>query len=260
MFFALRIVSPARLRFLPEVSRLLVARVFSTLRYVAFARADVCDKHHSSAKHTNSLVECVEEPTPAYSIDNDVSFTFAVVALSAKVAQADGEVSKLEYLAFRDAFPLTGGICGKIRQLFALSCRSDVPYSEHVNTIKTAFPENRELFLSLVERLFLIAAADKPITRPEEVLLARISRQFGLTPAQYSDFYEKYSRPPAPHVVLGVGRRSPRNIIKERYRALMRRYHPDLFASMKVSPELGLLLTLKTSQISSAYNKMTRNV
>ncbi len=187
-----------------------------------------------------------------------ISFTFAAISLSALVARADGNVTKEEYLAFRDSFPLTGGMCGKIRQLFLLACQSQTPFSAHVQQIKSLFPQQIELYISLVERLFRIATADKPLSREEERILAKIARLLGLNPAEYSVLHERYSRPLPPHIVLGVQKRSPRIIIKKHYHILMNRYHPDRYAATGVSPEVQMLLTLKTSEISQAYRALTK--
>jgi hypothetical protein len=55
-------------------------------------------------------------------------------------------------------------MCGKIRQLFLLACQSQTPFSAHVQQIKSLFPQQIELYISLVERLFRIATADKPLS------------------------------------------------------------------------------------------------
>jgi len=187
-----------------------------------------------------------------------ISFTFAAISLSALVARADGTVTKEEYLAFRDCFPLTGGMCGKIRQLFLLACQSQEPFSSHVQQIKSLFPQQIELYISLVERLFRIATADKALTREEERLIAKIARLLGLNASEYSILHDRYSRPLPPHIVLGVKKRSPRAIIKKHYHILLNRYHPDRYATSAVSPEVQMLLTLKTSEISQAYRALTK--
>lgn len=200
------------------------------------------------------------EATSGEASEKHISFTFAAIFLSALVARADGTVSKDEYLAFRDSFPLTGGICGKIRQLFLIACQSKTPYSFHVQQIKNLFPQKKELFISLTERLFRIAVADKPLSREEERLLAKISHSLGLSPAEYGSLHDRYSRPLAPHVVMGIEKRSPREIIKKRYHALMSRYHPDRYSAISVSPEVRMILTLKTAEVNNAYNMLTRKV
>jgi len=219
------------------------------LRYVMF---------HKKEQPSNVSAEIAETISGEDNSFKNMSFTFAVISISAMVAQVDGEVSQEEYLAFRDSFPLTGGMCGKIRQLFLLACQSQIPASLHISQIKIMFPEQTELYTSLVDRLFRIAVADKPLVREEERLLAKIAHSLGITPAEYSALYDRYSRPLAPHAILGVEKRSHKDTIKQRYHTLMNRYHPDRYASIPTSPEVQMLLTLKSAEISQAYRSLTQ--
>ena len=53
--------------------------------------------------------------------------------------------------------------------------------------------------------------------------------------------------------MLGVSRRAPAGTRKKRYRELIQRYHPDRYAGDEQSPEVELMLKLKTSEINNAY-------
>ena len=44
----------------------------------------------------------------------------------------------------------------------------------------------------------------------------------------------------------------------ERYRELMRTWHPDRFAGHDVSPEVAMLLELKASEINAAYRTLSK--
>lgn len=232
-----------------EVSRFPL-RGITALRYALDHRRDSEANRFTEQK--------IADIAPITTSSKHISFTFAVISLSALVARADGVVSREEYLAFRDSFPLSGGICSKIRQLFLLACHNQTPAVNYAQQIKNMFPNNTELFISLVDRLFRIAIADKPLSRAEEHLLAKIAHSLGLSPSEYSILHDRYNRPLTPHVVLGVEKRSPKNIIKQRYRVLMNRYHPDRYAATDISPEVQILLTLRTSEISQAYRTLTK--
>lgn len=219
-------------------------RAFTGMRYALFAQ--------------EALPPTPEHIIPREATFKDLSFTFAVISLSAHVARADGAVTREEYLAFRDAFPLSGGVCDKIRKLFAMACEDASPFSQYALHIKQLFPDNKDLYMSLTERMFSIATADGPLTKPEERTLAKIARLLDLTPGEYSRIYDLYSRPLPAHHVLGVKKRDARAAIKKRYHQLMRRYHPDRFAGEQTSPEVQMLLTLKSSEISKAYGALTK--
>ena len=249
------------LQIIREKTRSLVTVASFSLLDVSqvFSRVAVAFRYGFQASPLTRQSEAIQNFTRNDDVaSKQISFTFALISLSAQVARADGSVTKAEYLAFRDAFPLNGGMCGKIRQLFALACQNPTPFSQHISQIKTLFPEQKELFIALVDRLFHIATADKPLTTAKERLLSKISHHLGLNPAEYSAIYDKYSRPLPPHAVLGVKKRSPKTIVKQRYYALMKKYHPDCFTGSPISSEVQQILTLKTTEISQAYSKLTK--
>ncbi|MDE3060590.1 MAG: J domain-containing protein, partial [Pseudomonadota bacterium] len=66
----------------------------------------------------------------------------------------------------------------------------------------------------------------------------------------------RYELAPEAHEVLGVRKNAAPSALKKRYRDLMRRYHPDRFPG-RVSPEMALLLKLKSSEINEAYRRLT---
>jgi DnaJ like chaperone protein len=187
-----------------------------------------------------------------------IAFTFAVIALSARVACADGPLTREKYIAFRESFPLKGGVCGKIRNLFTLACANTTPFDHYVTQVKYMYPGKTELFSSLVERLFRIAAADGIISREEESLLGAIATMLDISPAEFADIRSRYDRPSKAHQVLGVGTQVTAATLKKRYHELMRHYHPDRFATDNLSPELQLLLKLKASEINAAYRVLAK--
>ena len=192
------------------------------------------------------------------------SFTFTVIALSAKVACADGQVTREQYIAFRDAFPLSGGECTKIRSLFTLACANQTPFEQYVTQIKYMFPHHEELFISLLERLFRIACADGSVSKMQEKIISAIAHMLDIAPANYAGIYARFGGPSQlpdkklAHEILGLSSGAEDKLLKKRYRELMQRYHPDRFAGHDISPEVKALLQLKSSEINSAYRTLAK--
>lgn len=182
-----------------------------------------------------------------------LSFTFALIALAAHVARAGGPVTQEKYLAFREAFPLSDGICKKIRSLFMLACREDVDFTHYVNQIKYSYPRNTLLFRTLVDRLFRIAATSGGISAAEEKMLARIAHMLELSAANYMEIRDHHTSTSQAYHVLGIDKRTPPAKVKKRYHELMRHYHPDSYATQKLSPDVEMVLRLKASEINEAY-------
>jgi DnaJ like chaperone protein len=188
-----------------------------------------------------------------------MSFTFAVIALSARVACADGALTRHKYIAFRESFPLKGHLCSRIRSLFALACDNRAPVDYYISQISALFPNRPELYISLVERLTAIAAADGGVSRHAERVLAMVAQGLEVGHADYRAISTRFSRhASAAHKVLGVDGRIEEGALKKRYRDLMRRYHPDRFPVKDLSPEVALLLQLKSSEINDAYRSLRR--
>ena len=187
-----------------------------------------------------------------------LSFTFAVIALSAQLARLDGELTKAKYLAFRQSFPLSGHMCGKLRSLFALACDDTIPPAHYIQQIRYLFPKQTALFTALVDRLFAIAGAEGELSPESERWLARASHRLGLSGAEYAAIRARHEGQPKAHQVLGVPRRASPARLKKRYRELMRTWHPDRFGGEDVSPEVAMLLKLKASEINDAYRVLAR--
>jgi len=187
-----------------------------------------------------------------------LSFTFAVIALSARIACLDGPLTPEKYIAFRESFPLQGGICGKIRSLFALACENQTPYTHYVMLIKHTFPGRQDLFLSLLERLFRIATTDGTVSLFAEQMLRDVAKTLDISAADYARISNDHNHTTQAERVLGIGKRVSPHTLKERYIELMRRYHPDRFSGDKLSPEVEMLLKLKASEINEAYRVLRK--
>jgi len=213
-----------------------------------------------------SLKKLFTRAEPSVAVTNSVhdddfrqlSFTFAVIALSARIACLDGPLTPEKYIAFRESFPLQGGICGKIRSLFALACENKTPYTHYVMLIKHTFPGRQDLFLSLLERLFRIATTDGTVSLFAEQMLRDVAKTLDIGAADYARISNDHNHMAQAERVLGLGKRVSPHTLKERYIELMRRYHPDRFSGDKLSPEVEMLLKLKASEINEAYRVLRK--
>lgn len=187
-----------------------------------------------------------------------ISFTYALIAIAAKLCCNNKGLTREKYVAFREAFPLRGGVCGKIRGLFLLACEDATPVEHYVGQIARLYPSHDELFASLVERLFAIATASGVLAPEDERMLASIAHRLGISASDYTGMRDRHMHGHKPHQLLGLEKRTSPSVIKKRYYELMQHYHPDRFANEALSPELELLLQLKASEINSAYHQLTK--
>jgi DnaJ-domain-containing protein 1 len=162
-----------------------------------------------------------------------VAFRFAVIALAAKLAEADGKTGAQEMQAFEALFPLAGEAQGKARQLFAMACEDGLPASHYARQVRRLYPENEKLRRELVVRLRALALADGPIVPAEEQWLDDVAAALGV-PAGTVESMLPPSNPAAasdPYRVLGVTKKASSEEIKRAYYRRIRELHPDSLAA-----------------------------
>lgn len=167
------------------------------------------------------------------STQDDVAFTLGVIALAAKVVQADGVETQDEYKAFCKAFPMPNSERAKVRRLFcsALADKSDaVFYARHLASL---YPERQKLYTEVIARLFAVAQADGPVNIAEFRCICTIATALGVSDTALLRIgrsnlilteMDAYS-------CLGVEQAKTFAHIKQRYHAAMRACHPDTLSS-----------------------------
>lgn len=188
----------------------------------------------------------------------ELAFTFAIIALSVKLARAGRGLSKERYLAFREAFPLEDAVSAKLRSLFALAWEDAADAVSFARQIVYLYPSQPELWRAVMARLCLIANAAGPIAGGELKQLAAVAAVFGMTRVQLQRMVLQSDLPLNPFETLGVARRSALPEIRSRYHALMRAYHPDSIAAHITYPEGVEVARRKATAVTTAYQTALR--
>lgn len=188
----------------------------------------------------------------------EMTFTFAVIALAAKLAKADGEATRNEFLAFREAFPMPANEHEKISRLFDMALRDEAAAIHHARRIATLFPVStyRRLLRDLLARLVRVAMADGRINKVEEELLSQIGEVFGLRRRECALILRKphaIESAASPYAILGVTPADSEADIRRSYLQLMRENHPDSIQAQGGSQEAVLLAGRQVAQLSAAY-------
>ena len=124
--------------------------------------------------------------------ERSVAFTIAVIALSAKMAKADGRVTRDEVTAFRQVFHIPAeeerAAARRFSTWRARTWRGsrNTPRGSRGCSGPRASPAARDSVLcDLMEGLFHIATADGDYHPAEDAFLARVSEIFGLDEAGF---------------------------------------------------------------------------
>ena len=161
--------------------------------------------------------------------ERSVAFAIAVIALGAKMAKADGQVTRDEVAAFREVFTIPKGEEKNAGRLFNLA-RTDVAgFEDYAHKIKTMYGDDRTApFCDLMEGLFHIALADGYYHPDEDAFLNRVAQIFGLPDVQFKRLRAQFV-PDAdrdPYDLLGVSPYTPMADMRKASRQSARDTHP----------------------------------
>jgi len=212
---------------------------------------------------TNALVDDWEDPANQH---EEVAFTLAAIALSAKLAMVDGQASDREYAAFMHAFPMPESEEEKIRRLYRSAQKDQAPASFYARHMVTLYPGKRQLFTQVLERLFEVAASDGPVNLAEFRFLREIAKAFSLDDTIVECIGEKMVKVGAqnPYLMLGVPKNCDAITLKRSYHQTLRACHPDrVTASLSHSQDAmeqswARLMSRQAVAVNAAYKQLQR--
>ncbi len=190
--------------------------------------------------------------------ERSVAFAIAVVALGAKMAKADGQVTRDEVTAFREVFQIAPEDEDGAAKVFDMA-RTDVAgYQDYARRIARMFAEDSTTLCDLMEGLFHIAMADGFYHPNENEFLEQVSRIFGQTDAQFKALRARFvpDAPNDPYTVLGVSPDTPVSEIRKVWRKLVRETHPDAMMARGVPEEAVRLAEKKMIDINRAWDEI----
>src|SRR6201993_4335395 len=124
-----------------------------------------------------------------------IAFTIAVIALGAKMAQADGAVTRDEVAAFREVFQGPPGEEEHLRVVFDIARRSTAGFDSYARQVGRLFASDRAVLEDLLGGLFHIALADGRLCPAEDAYLREVARHFGFGAADYARIRTLHVRP-----------------------------------------------------------------
>ncbi|MBM3646772.1 MAG: molecular chaperone DjiA [Alphaproteobacteria bacterium] len=190
----------------------------------------------------------------------EIAFTIGVIALGAKMAGADGEVSETEAAAFREFFRVPPGEEKNVERFFDLAKRDVAGFETYARKLAALFPDAPEILENVLEGLFDIAKADGPIGAAEADYLAQVARIFGLSSARF-----ERAKAAAlgviecePCVILGVDPLATDEQIRDAWLRHVRANHPDRLIAQGLPEEAIAVANRKLALINAAYDRLRR--
>lgn len=193
-----------------------------------------------------------------------VAFSVAMIALSAKMAKADGVVSNAEVQAFRDIFSIPQQEEENVARLYNLA-KQDVAGFEHYARRLRGLCEGGEerclILEDILDGLFHIAKADGAIHERELGFLQRVAEIFGIVEGQFARIMARHVHVDGfdPYLILGVTRDTDLAEIKRRYRRAVAENHPDRLLARGVPEEFITIATDRTAKLNAAFEAIERD-
>jgi len=190
-----------------------------------------------------------------------VTFTIAVIALGAKMAKADGEVTRDEVAAFNEVFSVPPGEEAHMRTIFDLARRSTHGFDSYARQVGRLFADDKAVLEDLLGGLFHIALADQELCAAEDAYLRNVARLFGFDEAAYARIRATYCGPAPeedPHAILGVTAGASPEEIRVAYRKLVREHHPDVLISQGLPPEVLARASARIARINAAHDRLVK--
>lgn len=189
----------------------------------------------------------------------DVVLTTGLVALSAKMARADGVVAPAEIDAFARIVIVPDEDRPAVERLFRLAQATTDGAEAYAAQLARVFADEPLLLDDVVDGLFLIAKADGAVHEDEIRYLRRVAAAFGRTEEWFETVLSRHvEMPDDPYRVLGMDRAAPIEELRRRYRRLVAEAHPDREIARGLPPEAIRIATERTAAINAAWARVER--
>ncbi|MXN63504.1 DnaJ domain-containing protein [Stappia sp. GBMRC 2046] len=187
-----------------------------------------------------------------------IAFTVAMIALSAKMAKADGVVTGDEEIAFLELFDIPKGEEKNVARLFNLAKQDVAGYRTYAERIAGLFPQDSETLVDILDGLFHIAKADGVVHEAEIAYLGDVAGIFGLDERAFNQILARHTRDGGdPYVALGLDRQASDADVRAQYRRLVRETHPDRLIARGVPEEFVKIANDRMAALNAAYRQIT---
>ena len=203
-----------------------------------------------------SLMSGIGDPK----VRRQVAFSVALIALSAKMAKADGVVTSNEVAAFRSLFAVPAGDERAVNRLFDIARRDVAGYRSYATRVAALYKDDRQGLEDVIDGLFSIAKADGAVHEAELTYLESVAAIFGFEGRDFERIVLRHVVPAEgdPYLILGADRAWPMSRIRARYLELVGENHPDRLSARGMPDDFVTIATDRMAAINGAYERIER--
>lgn len=216
---------------------------------------------------SNALVSLADTIRSIFATDPElrrrVAFSIAMIALSAKMAKADGIVSAREVNAFQEIFEIPDEEARNVARLYDLA-KQDVAgydaYARQMAALCGSGQPNCAMLEDILDGLFHIAKADGYIHERELAFLGDVAEIFEIDDPHFERIVARHTFGAGsdPYLVLGLSPDLPFEDVRRAYRKLVAENHPDRLMGRGVPEEFVAIATTRLAAINAAFEMIER--
>ncbi len=187
-----------------------------------------------------------------------IAFTIGVIVLGAKLAKADGQVTRDEVDAFKQVFRIPPDEMKNVGRVFDQARKNAGGYEPYAKQLARMFADNPAVLEELLGGLFHIARADGKVSDDELDYLESLAVIFGFDAQAWDRIRAANVAAEAsdPFRILGVSRDADDAAIKAAHRKLVVENHPDRLVAQGMPPEFVEMANEKLATINAAYDEI----
>ena len=184
-----------------------------------------------------------------------IGFTIGVIVLSAKMAKADGKVTKSEIKAFKEKINVPDNEIKNVARLWDQAKKTTDGFEVYAKQISNLLEKNSSVLEELLNLLVIIAEADGKITNLEKIYLKEVSNIFGFSEQDFERICSsKLEKHIDPYQTLGVLKDAPLEEIKNKWKTLAMKHHPDRLVAQGIPQDIIETSTYRLKEINNAWD------
>ena len=184
-----------------------------------------------------------------------IGFTIGVIVLSAKMAKADGKVTESEIKAFKEKVKVPDNEIKNVARLWDQAKKTTDGFEVYAKQISSLFEKKSSVLEELLNLLVIIAEADGKITELEKIYLKEVSNIFGFSEQDFERICSsKLNKFADPYQTLGVSKDTPLEEIKNKWKKLAIKHHPDRLIAQGIPQDIIETNTYRLKEINNAWD------
>ncbi len=192
-----------------------------------------------------------------------MTFFVGAFSLLAKLAKADGSVSRDEEVVIRrfmiEELRLDQTSQYTALKIFDAALESRENYTDIAAQFYKEFRTKPQILELMIDIMFRVAQADGGVSKAEGGMILQVARIFNFQQYQYDRIKERYvANTNKYYAILNCKPEDDDETIKKSYRKLVRENHPDVIASKGLPEEFQQVAADKFREIQDAYERIQK--